>query len=1377
MNEELITLQIEETNSDAIKFEEEKTVEYINIEDVETTEITIDEAVGWVGGDPTKHYSLYGRDEPDQHIIESITGLREELNKLGITHNIYTPDSGVAEFRQWIKKSNPTRGVGYFVGLVKDDTAIYGNNVFIDICDTDVTDVYGVTVGISGICGNQDKEYWLLNEEKNNKENAFYSDPPYAKVCLLGTVEVRVSTDKEFKDISVGDYVVPNKYGCAVKSSNSVGFRVIEKKDYSTQENSEKVVTIALVPQNDNVARVMKELESTRSDMQNISLTIGGLNDKIGNIIDTNITINGKFDEIKEEVSKIDSVVDAQNKVIEEAQKVVDESKERIEQLHSVYSEAHSDIIKAKDSANQALVDITTVKDSMTYLIDNQDTIAGFFANDSGDEANLGTLLQKVTDTGTGLTEVKHIINENGALIENLVLYVDRYSIGDYSQTFGLSYSESLGALSKGDFVYVPTSNHIESSPIYICELHNSIAAGDKYLFTIKNTTFLFTASESISEIHNIEFNSRTNELTINDDVMKITVPKGSVEGTLEWQFSCEQSVEFILGNVYVWSKDEFDNSKYYWKEISKDDYKLFGTTAALTEEKKIGDLWYCANKYIDVNVTYEEKTLYLWSGKRWVAIATVNDSSARSMSYIQKTEESITSTVTNMRGDISSIEQTVDSISSKIENIDSGMLSEINHTAESIMAGVYEPTGSSSSLELLLSGLQSTAYHEGHLKVGSFEGKIESVGGYYSAPPVWNDTDKTFEFKSEDSSVDGEYYFNSDKQHDYYCTKTGENSYEIYTIGNKAMANISTRVNDAESSIESWTNFESELNQAITSITQKSNEDAAEMVSMVFGKYKHVTAISDKITEAEKGVIDSRYDAAPIWDIKKEKFIFDESQTATGSGLYCIPTDSDSAYYWELVLNVEDEITGYKKYEMKASNYASLMQKVDEETSEISLVAGNNKVEGGIFVKAINDDTSVAIEANKIALNGTTTFADALNPDKTAISGNYIKTGVITSNNYNGPVTYRMYGAEIGEDEEGNPIIKTSNDANSCIYYTPLVSGTFSYTEEDYVQYYAAKIESGVRLFVEAQADGENKSEYIVRDKDFDLVPSEIETQGTKFDLNVGTIYSKNFSLDREGKISAISGWIGDKEGNGFEIKSSGTKYYLGNKQTSYDGTILPQNVNTGDPGVYLGPDGIGLGNGKFYVDNQGNVTMSGTITWTEFTTVKNKANNASSKAEDTYEDLVKLATGEYVDPSKSFISETSIYSPIIHAGRYIAFSDDDGNTSEFSVLKAKNSEDDPDIAYFSIDTYLDEASRPNVDFIGYKGNSLAEKTIANWEFPITNFNTQAGFNGDIFMGSGQVPSLAYSDEMKAFIFSKDATVSFNGCTVTGLGVVPVFG
>ena len=121
----------------------------------------------------------------------------------------------------------------------------------------------------------------------------------------------------------------------------------------------------------------------------------------------------------------------------------------------------------------------------------------------------------------------------------------------------------------------------------------------------------------------------------------------------------------------------------------------------------------------------------------------------------------------------------------------------------------------------------------------------------------------------------------------------------------------------------------------------------------------------------------------------------------------------------------------------------------------------------------------------------------------------------------------------------------------------------------------------------------------YIIGTNDFDLASNESKITGTKFDLNNGTIFSRSLTLDRDGdltitgRITATSGYIGDAE-NGFTIDKRSTGiYYLANNQQSISGDGDGQ---TG--GVYIAPDGIGLGNGNFYVNNNGNLTTNGTIT-----------------------------------------------------------------------------------------------------------------------------------------------------------------------------------
>lgn len=75
------------------------------------------------------------------------------------------------------------------------------------------------------------------------------------------------------------------------------------------------------------------------------------------------------------------------------------------------------------------------------------------------------------------------------------------------------------------------------------------------------------------------------------------------------------------------------------------------------------------------------------------------------------------------------------------------------------------------------------------------------------------------------------------------------------------------------------------------------------------------------------------------------------------------------------------------------------------------------------------------------------------------------------------------------------------------------------------------------------------------------------------------------NFQIDNNGVFYAKNGFIGS-ETNGWKITNSA----LTNKKTNYN--------ETENNGVYLGTNGIGLGKGKFYVNNQGALySVSGTI------------------------------------------------------------------------------------------------------------------------------------------------------------------------------------
>lgn len=218
MDEELINLSTEEAfEVDAVevvesqvkvedleqKIETEETLDVVEVETIEEVDIAVDEAIGWVGGDSTRHYSLYGRDEYDQHPITAITGLRAELDNIEKLQTVYSDKRSQANYYKWQDENILQENrVGYFVSIHEDINKI-------QICTGD--NVFGVTVDAAGFIGGQSE---------------IPRDITYGLVVCDGIAAVRCELD-----VSADDYVIPNNYGMAQKVDNGYGYKVIALQD------------------------------------------------------------------------------------------------------------------------------------------------------------------------------------------------------------------------------------------------------------------------------------------------------------------------------------------------------------------------------------------------------------------------------------------------------------------------------------------------------------------------------------------------------------------------------------------------------------------------------------------------------------------------------------------------------------------------------------------------------------------------------------------------------------------------------------------------------------------------------------------------------------------------------------------------------------------------------------------------------------------------------------------------------------------------------------------------------------------------------------------------------------------------------------------
>jgi hypothetical protein len=990
--------------------EEKKTIEYINIEEPKIIEVEVDEAFPAIGisNEELRHDILNNRDADDQHPTSAITGLDDTLKNLSSVRNIYAKSGGLAEFRRW-SDDNPgsESRVGYFVAIVNNDGDI-------DICSKEHPDVYGVTVEQSGFCGYQNENYDYLNLDNNsiNKADNWH----YAKVCLVGDVKVRIDP---YSGISVGDYVLPGNDGYAEKSTSGVGFRVSSMNNGKLMngdgvETIAHFVTISLVPQNDNVARVMSELNTTNGNVDGIQVELGEIKDQISNIItDVGNDMDGIHSEMEGIGSQIDGVVGDLADVKSTFEEAENNTKVIIQEIQSTQANA---ISTAQSAAKDA-------KDALTQIEDLNYTI---------------------TDQGTEIESLN--------TIKQLVARADKYNVGEYSLSYGLTYAEAVSILREG-YIYVATNNHTEN-----------------LVNTENNTTYTY------------DF---------------VTFDESGYGTSYKWA---------ELDGVYGWQY----NSRLY-------------TNAEEVPNGENGDLWYCWKNSFE---SYKEGTLYCHNGTEWVAVASIDDT-ARSIGYLRQTADELTSTYTALEGNVSTLTQTVNKMSTVVLNVD-GEGSTLEQAADKIIAGTFNSEESSALALLLGYGFHAISDGKYHTLINTFseDSNVAVYGNRYTQAPTWDEDLGKFVFVEDYASDEGKYYFHSEDQ-TRYCKETID-GYEIYGIGNIATSAIGQHISENQSAIDSWTKFKKGVNETGSIVSQESDESGASIASAVYGDFRECVDVVTKLSDNKVNEIESadKYINKPNYDSENEVFTFDDANPSE-DGLYYLDSNDEGKFYRKALKNSEGKIIGYEKYGMKLSNYALLNQKVDNNgNAYIGLTAGNDNHIGNLFVSAINDRSEIGISADKISINGTAVFSDFFKPGTTTISGDYINSGVLVSNNYNGPTTYRKYGVKIKNGE----IVK--GDSDDFIYYAVVTEGaSYSLLPIDGTYFKADTVKVGSEVEVVEFSSPATDSYYLVSNSSFDLTPSSMgSVQGIKLDLNEGTIFSKNFTLDKNGdiKLTGSISWDG---------------------------------------------------------------------------------------------------------------------------------------------------------------------------------------------------------------------------------------------------------
>ncbi len=416
---------------------QEETEEIIEVEPIEEMEIEVDEAIGWVGGDSERHYSLLGRDERDQHPITAITGLRDELDEIERLKTVCADKPNIATYYEWSDGAHDD--YGYFVSLVPSTSTV-------KLCEG--ADILGVTVESAGFIGRDNQSV-----PRDNK---------YCLVVTSGLVSVRCESD-----VNVGDCVMSNERGVAEKTYNDYGFEVMALKDIEgiiyavidLKVQMRKVRALASV-----VGALDERVDKSEKD---IVAAINVAQQAYNKASDTDRIAEEVLDKVGGIVVRVDANIETTNRIEQNAAETNRIAVEARTIADLAVTSAETIRIEAEKTANETLANVNElVKDlepitNWTYIdpiTGEQSTGAEYLTTYIGD--NLATKAE-VHTVETLAEDNKTLIEKNAENFQTMISSVDKYSVGEYSQSYGLSRAQAKAILKIG-MVYIPTK-HIET--------------------------------------------------------------------------------------------------------------------------------------------------------------------------------------------------------------------------------------------------------------------------------------------------------------------------------------------------------------------------------------------------------------------------------------------------------------------------------------------------------------------------------------------------------------------------------------------------------------------------------------------------------------------------------------------------------------------------------------------------------------------------------------------------------------------------------------------------------------------------------------------------------------------------------------------------
>ena len=627
--------------------------EVVEVEPIEEIEIEVTESIGWVGGDSTRHYSLYGRDELDQHPITAITGLREELNDIEALDVVYSNEKNHADYYLWEDENALQENrIGYFVSACSDINKIKK-------CAAD-DDILGVTVDSAGFVGAQDD---------------IARDIKYGLVVTTGVIHVRCE-----QSVGAGDYVVSNDYGYA--QSNKNGYKVVGRHQIDGVEYAEIVLATPI----NRICKLSDDVENVNTRManaeKNIISAINVANEAYNKAVECNnvsedavknaLEALNKSNDIKNDFNSMQGSLSMINGLAVEARMIAESagvSAEAIRReavatanqalsdvsgaintLDNFFDETMNEINNVDSKAQLAVENLAQLKDDMEPLAEWTDnegaySFAGFVAEADRNTARIAELVQwqgKVEDGSVeSIAGLDKRVSDNEATLEAVASYKKENEDGTTTDGFaglraqvdeneaGLStlakyeYIDSEGKVSRGlsGLVQqvVANASSIEMLAGFEDEDVDSlgeiaIKVGEHESAITTLTSFKDEASSTIAYTKQVAESNKSSIEGLTSVDAELQTNMAQVQQQADDNGA---SIQSMVASIDKYSVGEYSQS-YGLTYAQAQSILQSGMVYVPT---KHGDIQSHSEKFEDTGKTYTFNPgyFYIWSGETWV--------------------------------------------------------------------------------------------------------------------------------------------------------------------------------------------------------------------------------------------------------------------------------------------------------------------------------------------------------------------------------------------------------------------------------------------------------------------------------------------------------------------------------------------------------------------------------------------------------------------------------------------------------------------------------------------------------------------------------------------------------------------------------------